>query len=307
MIQLRIRMSCVLFALLIAAVAPTRADEVVITPVQDGCIGTFYQSINDATCSNAGTYLFVGSTQAAGPRRALLMFDVASNVPAGATIDAVELSLFLDRAPPGGPDIDLGLHPLNADWGEGASSSDGMGEGGFLSTATPGDVTWVYRFYPDVSWTNIGGDFDATASATTTVTTTLGDFVWNTTPDLVADVQSWLDNPSTNFGWMLKRPDDDVMPATGLARRFFAREVTVASRRPRLRITFTPGTGGCSGELGDANGDGNIDGLDVQAFVECAISIAIPTLPCACADVNDDLVVDVADVAMFAQLLLAGN
>ncbi len=303
----RITTLCVLFALINAMLAPTHADEVVITPIRDGSIGTTYQTIDDATCSNAGMFLFAGSTFFAGPRRVLMTFDIASNVPAGATIDAVELSLFLDRAPPGSPAVNLGLHALNADWGEGASSSDGMGAGGLLSTATPGDVTWVYRFFPVATWTNNGGDFDPTASSSAMVSTTLGDFVWNSTPDLVADVQGWLDDPSTNFGWMLKQPDDLVMPNTGLARRFFARESAEASRRPRLRITFTPGADGCNGDLGDANGDGNVDGNDVQAFIECATSIAIPTLPCACADANEDSVVDVADVAMFAQLLLAGN
>jgi len=302
----RISVICILNLIVFAIATPTRADEVIIEPVADGSIGTLYGQVDDATCSNAGMWLFAGRTFFAGPRRALLAFDVASNVPAGATIDAVELTLFVDRVPPGMVSIDYGLHALNVDWGEG-TSAEGGGMGGGLSSATPGDVTWVYRFFPIVTWANDGGDFDPIASSMVAVPTAIGDISWPSTPDLVADVQGWLDNPSTNFGWMLKQPNDTVMPGAGEARRFFAREAPEASRRPRLRITFTPAAEGCNGDLGDANGDGAVDGDDVQAFVECATSIAIPTLPCACADVNNDTVVDVADVAQFAQLLLAGN
>jgi len=296
----------IIAAIVLAFTPAIHADEVTITPMADGSIGTMYGQADDATCSNAGMWLFAGRTFFAGPRRALLAFDIASNVPAGATIDAVELTLFVDRVPPGMDPIDFGLHALSVDWGEG-TSAEGGGMGGGLSSATPGDVTWVYRFFPIVTWANDGGDFAPIASSMVAVPTAIGDVSWPSTPDLVADVQGWLDNPATNFGWMLKQPNDTINPGAGEARRFFAREAPEATRRPRLRITFTPGTVGCTGDLGDANGDGAVDGGDVAAFVECATSIAIPTLPCACADVNNDTVVDVADIAMFAQLLLAGN
>jgi hypothetical protein len=68
---------------------------------------------------------------------------------------------------------------------------------------------------------------------------------------LVADIQSWLDYPATNFGWLLKTPE-----AASDAKRFASREHLVASERPRLVITFIPPASvatigsGCSNALG---------------------------------------------------------
>ena len=285
--------------------ARAQADEVVLTPVRDGTIGTQYDFVQDNLCSNAGAFLFAGQTFFAGPRRALLAFDIASNIPAGATVESVELTLNVSMVPNAGGAIDFGLHRLNADWGEGTSNSDGQSGGGGLTGATPNDVTWVYRFFPTDTWTADGGDFMAGASATLPIGLTLGDHTWPSTAALVADVQTWLDTPTDNHGWMLRAPNDDTMPGLPSARRFDSRENTNAATRPRLRVTFSTTTEGCTGDLGDANGDGAVNGADIQAFVDCALDLALPTLPCECADLDNDTVVGVGDIALFAQLLLS--
>jgi hypothetical protein len=95
--------------------------------------------------------------------------------------------------------IPFGLHRALASWGEGAMSGGGDG-----SSAGTGDATWLYRFYPTVPWTQPGGDFVATASATTTLeSAALNPYIWTSTPQLVADVQSWVNDPSVNFGWIV--------------------------------------------------------------------------------------------------------
>ena len=48
-----------------------------------------------------------------------------------------------------------------------------------------------------------------------------------------ADVQAWLENPSTNFGWLIK---DEIESSATTARRFGSREDAVNS--PRLRIEY---------------------------------------------------------------------
>ena len=53
---------------------------------------------------------------------------------------------------------------------------------------------------------------------------------------MAADVQSWLDGPSSNFGWLL-RGNEEVIHTT---KRFDSKENPVVAMRPSLEVTFTP-------------------------------------------------------------------
>lgn len=119
-------------------------------------------------------------------------------------------------------------------WGEGTSDSgtgSGSGSGGPSQT---GDATWLHTFYDTQFWTNEGGDFDAVASGSTVVGTTLTSYTWASTAGLLADVQAWLDDPANNFGWALVA-DESVI---NTVRRFASRENSDESLRPTLTITF---------------------------------------------------------------------
>jgi hypothetical protein len=83
------------------------------------------------------------------------------------------------------------------DWGEASSNF----QGGRGAPATEGDATWIHRFYKTQFWTHLGGDFSPTASAIQTVGD-VGSYTWGSTPEMVADVQAWLDSPTENFGWL---------------------------------------------------------------------------------------------------------
>src|SRR3989304_777651 len=91
------------------------------------------------------------------------------------------------------------LRPLLANWGEGTSNADQQEGAGAAST--PGDATWIHTFYNTAFWSTAGGDFSSAASAATTVGGT-GQYSWSSA-GMVADVQAWLDNPATNFGWIV--------------------------------------------------------------------------------------------------------
>ena len=187
--------------------------------------------------SGAGENLLVGRTgQATNDiRRGLLAFDVAGNVPAGATISSATLTLTLERAPPG--NFPVTLHGLSADWGEGTSDADGGSGagsgGGDGAPATPGDATWFQNFFGTSAWGTAGGVFDPAASATITVGPA-GSYTWGSTSSMVANVQSWLDDPTNNFGWLVK--GDEVSETS--SKRFKAREAAEANR-PLLTIDFT--------------------------------------------------------------------
>lgn len=177
--------------------------------------------------NGAGDRIYVGRVGALGGgtrRRGLLAFDVSS-IPTGSTIDAVTLRLEMAQT----NDLSartVTLHRLSADWGE--AGSTGLGSGG---PALPGDATWLFRFFSSLAWTTAGGDFAAGASASQSVAD-IGPYVW-TGAGLVADVQSWVDNPASNFGWLLKDPET----ATTTARKYYSRE---GFTPPKLTIDYTP-------------------------------------------------------------------
>jgi NADPH:quinone reductase-like Zn-dependent oxidoreductase len=93
----------------------------------------------------------------------------------------------------------VSLKKMNASWGEGPSTAYGGGG----APSADGDVTWLHRFYPNTLWSTAGGQFSSTTSASRSVGGQ-GYYTWTTTAQLVADVQGWLDNSATNFGWLVQ-------------------------------------------------------------------------------------------------------
>src|SRR4249919_1421776 len=181
----------------------------------------------DGDKSNAlGFHFFAGETGMKELRRGVLAFDIAGNVPPGSTITAVSLSVNMSRSPTNTAYV-VELHKLLADWGEGTSIAPG--EEGDGAPATANDATWRHRFFDTIFWTTQGGDFSATVSASQSVGGT-GHYTWSSA-QMVADVQSWLDNPASNFGWLVL--GDETAIAT--AKRFDTRE---SASPPMLTIEF---------------------------------------------------------------------
>jgi hypothetical protein len=173
--------------------------------------------------------VFVGQAGFMTPfpiRRALVAFAVAGALPPGATIDAVELTLV---ASSGHGPFPIGLHRVLADWGEGGSASPGGGG----VPAQAGDATWLHTFFPTSFWSTPGGDFAPTASAV--LAANLGAHTWSSTPELVADVQAWLDDPSQNFGWLLLGNESTSFTV----KSFHSSEAASSALRPKLRIDFS--------------------------------------------------------------------
>jgi hypothetical protein len=127
------------------------------------------------------------------------------------------------------------LHRVTASWGEGTSLfSDPFFGGGIGAPATAGDATWLHRFYPSDLWTQPGGDFDPGPVASAVVPPTSGQYQWGSTAEMVSLVQSWVNAPASNFGFMLR--GDETVSVT--ARRFFTREATTPSNRPHLLVSY---------------------------------------------------------------------
>jgi hypothetical protein len=195
-------------------------------PSKDNTLYQYFPAEGDLS-NGAGFHFFAGENGMGELRRGVLAFDIAGSIPPGSTITGVSLSLNMSMTSSDTPRT-VELHKLLADWGEGTSHAGG-GEGGG-APATPGDATWRHRFYDMIFWTMQGGDFSATVSASQSVGP-IGQYTWSSA-QMVADVQSWLDNPATNFGWLVL--GDESAGAT--AKRFDTRE---SASPPVLTIEYT--------------------------------------------------------------------
>lgn len=234
----RLSMSVAVAGAVLGAAAPASAAQRTLFPSQDN---TLIQDAAGSLSNGRGPDLFVGMTHASSIRRALVQFDVAGVVPAGAHIDSVWLVMTLTRTIDPDP-RPVALHRVQASWGEGTSNSGGgqLGGGGG-APATLGDATWLHRSFDTQHWTAPGGDYAAAASGQAAIgnATTLGEhFTWGSSAGMVADVQAWLDTPAANFGWLLKG-DEAAALGVPTARRFASREAEAEANRPRLVVVFS--------------------------------------------------------------------
>jgi len=200
-----------------------------INPIKDNSI---FQESGEKS-NGIGSYLFAGKTNNNNIRRALITFDIASLIPSGATITAVTLKMNMSQTATGNQTVSL--HRVLSDWGEG--TSDASGEEGKGIQATTNDATWSHAFFNTTQWTNPGGDFASTSSASQTIGSN-GFYTWGSTSQIVADVQNWLDNSSSNFGWILIGNESDIKTA----KRFDSRENSNVSNRPLLTLTYNSTT-----------------------------------------------------------------
>ena len=238
---------------------------------------------NPTHTQGGGAGIFAGTNGMNSPRRALVAFDIAGNVPAGATITAVELTLYLGNAPNSDPQS-IELHRLTKEWGEGDAgiANPSISMSGQGSPANDGDATWNDARSNIDPWTTAGalGDVVSTASASTIVGGPVDTpFVWNSTAALVSDVQSWLNSPATNYGWMLFNTNEATVRSL---KAFYSKEATQDSTnlpnsldpawRPRLAVAYTA----AASPSGDYNHNGVIDAADYVIWRKTLNSSASP-------------------------------
>lgn len=281
------------------ACAPAGADTVIIFPQKDN---TIIKSDPTFEFSNGqGAYFFVGRTNSDNEednvRRGAIQFDIAGNVPAGSTITSATLRVRVSKTQAGSQTVRV--RRFSADWGEGPSNAGEPGGGG--TTAEPGDVSWRFRYYPTVPWAINGGEFSPSVSAQINLAGN-GSYMIASTPQLVADVQSFLDQPSQNFGWILIGNEN-----VRSAKRLDSRENPTPSFRPYLVVNFNPP----AALLGDLNCDGMVSVSDIGAFVLALTNPAeyatqYPSCDIDLGDLTNDGQVSVSDIGPFVQLLTGG-
>lgn len=132
----------------LAFTAEVGAGTIILSPVADTFLSEFSPDHNTGGHTNVAA----GSVSNGTRTRALLRFDIAANVPAGATITNVALRLQVTRViMGGGVHSSFDLRRTLTPWNEGAQT------GNLGAPAGPGEATWNHRRAPDVPWNAPGG------------------------------------------------------------------------------------------------------------------------------------------------------
>jgi hypothetical protein len=183
-----------------------------------------------------GTTMVSGTNQQNSKSRAIFSFDLSS-IPHNATITDASVTLAVTRRPDpdqhGGPiPSDFGLYRMLVSWGEGTGTAP-------TGSPTGDGATWSARFFPLVSWNFPGGGAGADyvdSPSSSTLVDNVGVYVLQSTPQLIQDVTTWVNDPSTNFGFMLISDNESTL---GTARRFASGETASAGfPAPTLTITY---------------------------------------------------------------------
>ncbi|MDP9175968.1 MAG: DNRLRE domain-containing protein [Planctomycetota bacterium] len=231
-----------------------RAGQVNISASEDACLLGGTSAAKNQSMALPG--MFVGTDGPGNPKRGLIKFDIAGAVPAGATITGAQLQLTVGLFAgnggfgPGGVSgaETISLFDETRTWGQpanivGATSFGGNGNG---APAQNGDATWNNAFYNSNSalampWTVPGGNWTAASAdiADASVTGTLTSFTWSSAP-MIADVQNWLNNPTADFGWLIKSADEVTVEDF---RAFWSSQGAAANNNPAiapvLSVTYT--------------------------------------------------------------------
>lgn len=229
-----------LLASLILSTASINYAETLTFELSPSKDATIHDLIPDAAivADGMGGGLFSGLTIIKGDvegMRSMIEFDVAAELPADLNIESARLEMTVVKSPNTNM-FDFTLHVATTDWNEGPASTgpDPFGSG---AAASAGDSTWEHTNFDTEFWNTPGGDFLTSPSATTTVAGVSDDpYIWDSS-EMVADIQNWIENPETNFGWfILGNENRDFQPTV---RAFASREFFIASARPKLIIEGT--------------------------------------------------------------------
>ncbi|MCB9059806.1 MAG: tandem-95 repeat protein [Calditrichae bacterium] len=213
--------------------------KVVIPAAKDNTIYEYYDTDQQYFRSNGiGDYFFAGVNGAEGGSRivrGLIQFDLQKYIPDGVEVLDVTLNLNMNQTN-SGPQA-VSIYPLLQDWGEGASDAP-IGEG-LGAQAQSGDATWLHTFYnpripddPNTLWTEKGGDFNQTASASVIVDQPAV-YSWSSTESMINDVQTWAKDPASNFGWIIRGDESGQLTA----KRFISRS-NPDGNGPELIVTY---------------------------------------------------------------------
>ena len=169
----------------------------------------------------------VGFNDSTPRRRTLIQFDL-TGLPENALVLSASVSLYAFKVKTDFATL-VTLQRLSSEWTAGEYNP---GSSGHSSGSDPGDATWLHTSSPG-QWTTPGGDFLGVTSAATLVGST-GLYTWSS-PELTADVQSWLGGAAENHGWIV-RGDETTEFST--VKEFASMEHPESDFAPVLTLDF---------------------------------------------------------------------
>lgn len=243
------------------------ADWVSLTSAKDN---TLFQYDPDDPSSQfnsngSGNFFGAGCTFSRSQiQRGLIQFDL-SGVPAGAKVvpGSVTLRLYVVDAPKKDPVKTrpfwlVRLTGLAQMWGEGISWSTAGGGGGGGAPAEAGDATWFHTQYdPDVHdptefipggsgfWPEMGAlgnapvDAGALSGSRAGTAGDKNEEAWFAAPGMADDLNAWLQDPSSNFGWIVLGDETIIDPDASTKRGFASREHADPQLRPWLTFEYS--------------------------------------------------------------------
>ncbi|MEQ1440108.1 DNRLRE domain-containing protein [Fontimonas sp. SYSU GA230001] len=215
--------------------SPPLGDRFERVDVQADADAVIYETGDVA--NGQGQQLLVSARPSDPTRRTVIHFSVDQALPEGALIAGSRLCFSVSQALEA--TISIELHRIVKAWNEGPTAASGNERSGVM--ASSGDVTWFHTGTGAwESWETPGGDFAVDADSVQQVTETAGrvclensggDGNMNTT------VQSWVNSPEENFGWILLSPDTGSYALRG----FYSSNSVDPSMRPVLELTYSRG------------------------------------------------------------------
>lgn len=206
------------FMVLMALARGGQAETIVLNPLADTYIGDRFPNQNAGgevtlVCGTQGTMAGLAKN------RALFKFDPGVSIPPGASIDSVRFTLTVTQVPSTPAASRFELRRILRAW-------------------DVHQATWTLRLSPNISWGALGGqvntDYTEVVSASAVLDEEVGSYLFASTAAASADVQSWLDDPSTNFGWILMTSQETMA--------YTARRIASADSpadRPQLEVDYT--------------------------------------------------------------------
>jgi hypothetical protein len=195
----------------IALLLPCTATAVTINVLQDTTI------YNTGTANGSGQGLFAGASGNGTVQRGLVEFDLSS-IATGSIITNVTLTMYVNSMGSANTVDTITLNTLSQDWNEATAGGGNATKGGGSGyTANPGDATWTSSGISP--WAD-GAAFNTTISDSLQIGS-LG-FHTFSGANLITDIQNWVNNPDTNFGWILRGNE----LTNGSSKRFSSSENT---------------------------------------------------------------------------------
>ncbi|MEQ9408583.1 MAG: DNRLRE domain-containing protein [Fuerstiella sp.] len=209
---------------------------------------TIYQADPDVS-NGGGEFILAG-----GGTRGLVRFDVsAASIPDGATI--IDAVLSMNVADSVGESATVSVHRVTTSWGESGSNATGDETTG--APAEIFDATWLYASYDGQLWTAAGGDYAAASAAT--LVGGIGAYDWFG-GGLIDDVQSWIDDAASNFGWLIDLSGSAI-------KSFVSKDGPDAGLSPTLEITYEEPPAPPAVVEGRLWNDLNADGIQTDALL----------------------------------------